>query len=338
MDFFSSDFSSFFFSVFFSYTATGTVAVFENSTGAYFTLTGASLLKNGTLTPNAVVAHLHEQTCENNDAGGHFLKDLSMRTPAVLANELWASPATGDPVPAAQPASGTWNGAGKLEGFSFGDRSDFKAIIIHEYADPAGALPAPKRVCCNLKADDAATTAPAPTTAAPSGNATTAAGTTAAGTTAAAVTKCTTEECCKAFEADARPCTKCLTATGCQFFGLLNNNALAIGGQCKLGPAANSSVAYREVKTADECVDKCAKLTCTDCIGDGAAAKGTAGCVWCDSGKALSDKVGTNLGSTGTCELAKCIAESSKQTTCTGSASALVASALAVLAAVASLF
>lgn len=310
------------------------MAVFDNATGAYFTLTGASLLKNGVLSTNAVVAHLHEQTCDNNDAGLHFLKDLSMRTPAVLANELWASPASPDPVPAAQPSSGTWNGAGQLLGFSFGSRTDFKAIIIHEYADANATLPAPKRVCCNLIADTTtAATTPGATTTAAAGNST-AAPATGSTTGAPAGTTCTTDDCCKAFEKDDRPCSKCLAAAGCQFFGILNNNILSLGGECKLGPNANSSVTHREVKTAGECVDKCAKLSCDECIGT----KATAGCVWCDSGKAISDKVGTNLGSSGSCELEKCVVEASKQTKCTGSAASMVASALALAAAVAAMF
>jgi len=131
------------------YTATGIVSVFENSTGAFMTLTGGSLSLNGALVTNAIVAHLHAQACSNGEAGGHFKKDTTIPG-APLSNELWASPNADGANPAVQPATGTWNGASSLLGFSFAGRSDVKAVVIHEYSNTDGTGFAPKRVCCDL--------------------------------------------------------------------------------------------------------------------------------------------------------------------------------------------
>jgi hypothetical protein len=61
-----------------------------------------------------------------------------------------------------------------------------------------------------------------------------------------------------------------------------------------------------------ECKDRCSKLTCEECIGDKEdGTTGLAGCVWCDSGRAVG------VFSTGSCSLEKCsLGERVKQTVC----------------------
>jgi hypothetical protein len=60
------------------YSAVGSVSVFDNNTGAYFTLTDAALRINGINTVNAVVAHVHEKACNDGVAGFHFKKDITI--------------------------------------------------------------------------------------------------------------------------------------------------------------------------------------------------------------------------------------------------------------------
>jgi hypothetical protein len=317
------------------------VSVYDSANGTYFTLTNGQLKKGGVSVTNSVVAHVHAKACNDMDAGGHFLKNTSITT-AILENELWASPAA-DSKPAKQ--TGVWSGAGSLPGFQITDRTDVKAIIIHEYADDMATLPAPKRVCCDLAVD--AATSPAPTSAAgstTSAEATTGGSTavvdgstttTVAGSTTVGAS-CSDDLCCGKYEEEDAPCSACLSVTGCAFFAIFNNNVLSAGGQCvSLANATMTPVERKKVESKDKCADLCKGLECTACIGDGAAKKGVTGCVWCDSGKAAGDKIGVNLGSTGSCELDSCVTGASKQTTCSSAASVLVSAAVAIVAAVA---
>jgi hypothetical protein len=323
-----------------SYTFDGTAQVFDNSTGSFFFVTNGTLKKAGVASTNSVVAHVHAKACSDMAAGGHFLKDTAITT-AVLSNELWASPGN-DSNPAKQ--NGAWSGSGSLLGFQITGRTDVKAVIVHEYADDKATLPSPKRVCCDLSVDDS--TAPATTTAAPdstTGGATTGpAGTTTgpagttdttvAGSTAAPV-KCADDACCAAYEKADAPCSACLAVEGCAFFAVSNNNVLAAGALCK--STVNSTmtpVTHRKVDSKADCADLCKGLECTQCIGDGAAKKGVEGCVWCDTGKSAGDKIGVNLGSTGSCSLKSCTTGVSPQTKCSD-ATSMVASLAAVVVA-----
>jgi hypothetical protein len=142
--------------VVYSYTFDGTAQVFDNTTGSFFVITGGMLKKNGTASTKSVVAHVHAKACDDFFAGGHFLKNTSI-TVALLSNELWASPGA-DSNPAKQ--TGVWSGSGSLLGFSISDRTDIKAVIVHEYADDKGTAPSPKRVCCDLELSAPPTIAP----------------------------------------------------------------------------------------------------------------------------------------------------------------------------------
>jgi hypothetical protein len=169
----------------------------------------------------------------------------------------------------------------------------------------------------------AATTAPTGTGAATTS---VAGATTAAGTNAA----CTTDECCQKIQDGKQPCTTCTKTAGCVYFGLFNNNVFSAGGKCLISTTTEAPTGHKKIEKVTECADLCAGLPCDGCIG----AKGVTGCVWCDTGKAIGDKVGVNT-STGSCELAKCNTGVTASTTCPSSASATAFSvAVAAVAAV----
>jgi hypothetical protein len=348
--------------LFFSYTFDGTAQVFDNATGSFFFISNGTLKKSGVASTNSVVAHVHAKACNDMAAGGHFLKNTSI-TAAVLSNELWASPGA-DSNPAKQ--TGAWSGSGSLLGFSITDRTDVKAVIVHEYADDMATAPSPKRVCCDLALDTS--TAPATTTEAPTtggsttggsttggsttggsttGGSTTGGSTTggdtgaATGTTAAATVgdstaaaaKCDDDVCCAAYEKADAPCSACLSVEGCSFFGVLNNNVVTAGGLCKSNANATMTpVTHRKVDAKTDCADLCEGLECTQCIGDGASKKGVEGCVWCDSLKSASNATGINLGSTGSCSLKSCTTGVSPQTKCSDATSVVASFAAAFVA------
>jgi hypothetical protein len=161
------------------------------------------------------------------------------------------------------------------------------------------------------------------TVAAGSGDSTTstaAGGTTVAGATGA--TTCTDEACCKAIEDGAQPCTKCAKSTGCTFYGLFNNNVFSAGGKCVLSTTATPpTTGYKKIEKYGECADLCAKLACSTCIG-------IPECKWCDTAAAVG------VGSTGSCELAKCNTGVTALTTCSSAAATAASVAAAAVAAV----
>jgi hypothetical protein len=269
------------------YSAVGSVSVFDNATGAYFTLTDAALRINGTNTVNAVVAHVHEKACNDAVAGGHFKKDITIAG-NPLSNELWASPSP-DAIPAAQPAgTATWSGIGSLAGYSLAGRQDIKAIIIHEHPDVAGVVtPAPKRVCCDLTvvasatttaAQATTTTAQATTTKAP------AAGTTVTGGTMSTVAgggmpPCVTDECCAAAAAAApnKQCDACFNRAGCVFFRTPDKNPqVKDGGNCLLEASTGAGGQIKVTELA-ECVPLIGCAAVKTCL----ACKEAEACNWC---------------------------------------------------------
>jgi hypothetical protein len=310
------------------YTATGSVSVFDNATGAYMTLTGGSLSLNGALVTNAIVAHLHAQACNNGEGGGHFKKDTTIPG-APLSNELWASPNADGANPAVQPATGTWNGASSLLGFTFANRTDVKAVVIHEYNNTDGSGFAPKRVCCDLTLVAAATTTTAGNATAAPGNSTaapTAAGNTTAGAPAAAA--CTDAACCTAIDKSPRSCTDCLANAGCEYHANAKNDVIDLGGKCLFKGTA-APVQTKKVEMASQCLDTCSGYSCSECIGK-------TGCVFCDSAAAASEAVGAKSGlSSGTCEKS-CKVAAAQRMTCSGAET--VVSAIAVIVSIALMF
>jgi hypothetical protein len=137
--------------------------------------------------------------------------------------------------------------------------------------------------------------------------------------------KCTDEACCQKIESNKQPCTSCTNVEGCTFFGLFNNNVFSAGGKCLLSTTAEAPTGHKEVKQVTECADLCDDIECDKCLT-------ITGCVWCDTGKAIGDKVGIDT-STGSCELAKCNSGVAASTVCPSSAATNALGALAAVVA-----
>jgi len=112
---------------------------------------------------------------------------------------------------------------------------------------------------------------------------------------------------------------------------------VAAGAPVSTAAATSGNAASSAATTAGEVV--CKGKTCADCI------KETAACSWCDSGRAASEKAGSDstIAFTGSCtQGTACKAETAgldvKFTTCKDKSSASLASASAVLVAVAAAF
>jgi hypothetical protein len=122
-----------------------------------------------------------------------------------------------------------------------------------------------------------------------------------------------------------------------QKFAISATSFKVVAAGASTAAATSGNAASSVTTTAGEV--KCDGKTCADCI------KETAACSWCDSGRAASEKAGSDstIAFTGTCtQGTTCTAEKAglnvKFTTCKEKSSASLASASAVLVAVAAAF
>lgn len=154
------------------------------------------------------------------------------------------------------------------------------------------------------------------------GTSTAAAGT-ATTTAAAGGASSTAAVMCAELGAQVRPCTRCKGDDRCAWYATLGN-ALDLGGSC-LPKGVDAPAATKEVATAADCLDTCDDFACSECLT-------LKGCVWCDTAKAVADKLGGNFGSTGSCEKTECTTKAAMQTTCS-SAGAVALSLVALVVA-----
>jgi hypothetical protein len=139
-----------------------------------------------------------------------------------------------------------------------------------------------------------------------------------------AAVMCTDDACCKKFEEGKQPCTKCTKSQGCTYYGLFNNNVFSAGGKCvHSGTTSAPTTGYKKVEKYGQCADLCDELECSACLE-------IPECKWCDTAASVG------VGSTGSCELEKCLTGVTALTTCSASTNAVAAFA-AVVALLASL-
>jgi hypothetical protein len=150
--------------------------------------------------------------------------------------------------------------------------------------------------------------------------------TTTAAVSTAETNRCTVDSCCKQIETGKQPCTTCTSTAGCTFYGLFNNDVFQAGGKCVLSTATETPTGHKKIEKVTQCADLCADVACDKCLG-------ITGCVWCDTGKAIGDKVGINT-STGSCSLAKCTSGVDPLTTCPSSAATGALTAMAAIVAI----